>query len=116
MTKKPLNSFESLRDVNFKNLVPDKDSDQKSNDVKQLKTQNLEAHFSNKGRSGKIVTIIRRFEGDLFELKALAKNIKTYTGTGGTVKNGEIIIQGNLRDEIISYLNEIGHKVKRIGG
>jgi translation initiation factor 1 len=116
MPKKPLNSFESLGNISFDNLAPDVELGHLINDKKILKIQNLEAHFSNKGRAGKVVTIIKGFEGDIPSLKSLAKNIKTYTGTGGTVKNNEIIIQGNCRDKIINYLIKIGHKAKRIGG
>ena len=82
---------------------------------------NAEGHkemFLNSGVmiNGKVVTIIKGFEGDVQELKFLAKNIKSFTGTGGTVKNNEIIIQGNFRDKIINYLVSNGHKAKRVGG
>ena len=78
--------------------------------------QNLEAHFSNKGRAGKTVTIIKGFNGEAIELKNLAKTLKNSIGVGGTVKNGEIIIQGNYRDSLIVLLKKMGHLVKRVGG
>ena len=59
------------------------------------KEQLLEAHFSKKGRGGKIVTVIKGFEGSEQELKKLGKYIKNKIGVGGSVKNYEIIIQGN---------------------
>tara|TARA_B100001059_G_scaffold89270_1_gene87830 strand:- start:6549 stop:6716 length:168 start_codon:yes stop_codon:yes gene_type:complete len=54
--------------------------------------------------------------GSSDELKVFSKKLKNYFGVGGSLKNGEIIIQGNIRDKIIIYLESIGHKVKRIGG
>ena len=78
--------------------------------------KDLEAHFSKKGRAGKVVTLIKGFEGENEALKSLAKTLKQTVNTGGTVKNGEILIQGNYRDQIIDKLEEMGHKVKRIGG
>lgn len=83
---------------------------------KGLEKQHLEAHFSNKGRGGKTVTVIKGFEGDADQLKALAKRIKQYCSVGGTVKNNEIIIQGNVRDKVMDFLREDGHHVKRVGG
>ena len=80
------------------------------------KGQLLEAHFSKKGRGGKIVTIIKGFEGSEQQLKKLGKSIKNKLGVGGSVKNGEIIIQGNNRDKVVSFLIEQGFKVKKIGG
>ena len=81
-----------------------------------FKKQYLEAHFSNKGRSGKTVTIIKGFIGSDEELKSLAKSIKQKFSVGGSIKGRNIIIQGNIRDEILDFLQLNGHNVKRIGG
>lgn len=76
----------------------------------------MEAHFSNKGRGGKTVTLIKGFDGSADELKKLAKNLKQSVGVGGSVKKGEIIVQGNYREQLMTILKEMGHRVKRIGG
>ena len=78
--------------------------------------QLLEAHFSKKGRGGKVVTVIKGFEGSEQALKKLGKELKNKLGVGGSVKNGEIIIQGNIRDKVVAILVEKGFKVKKIGG
>jgi translation initiation factor 1 len=80
------------------------------------KKQFLEAHFSRKKRAGKVVTIIKGFQGSDQELKQLGKTLKNTVSVGGTIKNGEIIIQGNLRDKIMELLKKMGHDVKRVGG
>lgn len=80
------------------------------------KDQSLEAHFSNKGRGGKTVTVIKGFQGSENDLKSLGKLLKTKCSVGGTTKDGEIIIQGNFRDKIIEILKKEGYSVKRIGG
>ena len=84
--------------------------------AQELPKQHLEAHFSNKGRGGNTVTVIKGFEGDTAQLKALAKTIKQHCSVGGTVKNNEIIIQGNVRDNVMEVLRNEGHYVKRVGG
>ncbi len=83
---------------------------------KETTKQYLEAHFSNKGRGGKIVTVIKGFEGTDAELKSLAKNIKQHCSVGGSVKDGEVIIQGNMRDKVMEFLRAQGHHIKRVGG
>lgn len=113
MSKK-LNSLEDLAKIQFENLAPDPEGYVAPED--QFVAQQLEAHFSNKGRAGKTVTIIKGFEGEKTELKTLAKHLKNAVGVGGTIKNGEIIIQGNYRDKLMIILQEMGHKVKRVGG
>lgn len=78
--------------------------------------QLLEAHFSNKGRGGKTVTLIKGFEGNDEDLKDLAKLLKKKCGVGGATKDGEIIIQGNYRDKVMEILKKEGYAVKRVGG
>ena len=82
----------------------------------KAKKQELEAHFSNKGRGGKTVTIIKGFDGSSQELKTLEKELKSLCAVGGTIKNGDIIIQGNFREKITAHLQKQGHHVKRVGG
>ena len=50
------------------------------------------------------------------DLKALAKSVKSYCATGGAVKDGEIIIQGDLRKKVMEFLESKGHQVKHVGG
>ncbi|MGQ2985317.1 translation initiation factor [Flavobacterium sp.] len=78
--------------------------------------QRLEAHLDKKNRGGKVATVIKGFEGTDDDLKALAKQLKTLCGVGGSAKDGEIIIQGNFRDKVMDHLTKQGYKVKRVGG
>lgn len=69
-----------------------------------------------KGRKGKTVTTVYGFEIDGSELKELATRLKRRCGTGGTVKAGVIIIQGDHRQTVVTELQNNGFKVKIAGG
>ena len=111
-----MEKLNSLSDL--KKLFPEAEGTYQPPKKAELKftKQYLEAHFSNKGRAGKTVTIIKGFKGSNEGLKELSQSIKQKFSVGGSIKDGEIIIQGNIREKIISFLNSSGHQVKRIGG
>ncbi len=69
-----------------------------------------------KGRGGKTVTVIAGVMGSEAELTTLAQQLKKLCGSGGTVKDGNIEIQGDHCDKVQARLTELGYKVKRAGG
>lgn len=69
-----------------------------------------------KGRRGKAVTVVRGAPLDATGLDDLARELKQLCGTGGTVKDGAVEIQGDQRERVAAALEQRGWRVKRAGG
>lgn len=74
----------------------------------QPKDQSIVVRLETKHRAGKAVTLIEKFDGSVEQEEELGKKLKAYCGTGGSVKNGEILVQGDHRDKVLQWLLKNG--------
>ena len=113
MSKKKLNdngivystdpAFKLEEDIPLQNTLPPKQ-------------QKLKVRLDTKQRAGKAVTLVEGFEGREEDREELGKKLKTFCGTGGSVKDGLIIVQGDQRDKLVQWLLKNGYtSAKRVG-
>jgi translation initiation factor 1 len=112
MNKKQIKSSSPLVYSTDPNYLPPSES----NEVATLlaEEQPLRILLETKQRAGKTVTIIIGFVGNEEAINTLGKALKNHCGTGGSVKEGEIIIQGDHRQKIFQYLKLKGYKKTRL--
>lgn len=92
--------------------LPEKETP--STEEKAFRKQSFYIELDKKGRKGKQATLISGFEGTEEELKKLAAELKKVCGAGGSTRDNEILIQGDLREKVTTLLNNMGHKTKRV--
>lgn len=74
--------------------------------------QKLRVRMERSGRGGKTVTVVDNFIGTDDDLNDLGKTLKTKCGVGGSVKDGQIIVQGDFKDRVVALLKDMGYNAK----
>ena len=101
--------FSSNPDFNYNSS----DQEHESADTPPPGKQKLIVSIDKRHRAGKQVTLVKGFSGNEEDLDSLGKLLKTKCGTGGSAKDGEIIIQGDFRDRVVTHLVSMGYNAKR---
>ena len=112
MSKKKIESLGGLvysTDPNFK--LPEENTEEQ--ETIEPSQQKLKIRLDTKHRAGKAVTLVEGFIGSINDLEELGKKLKSFCGTGGSVKDSEIIIQGDNREKILQWLQKNGYKLAK---
>ena len=81
-----------------------------------VQQQKLIVRIERKSRGGKTATLVEGFTGKKDDIEALGKSLKTSCGVGGAVKDGIILIQGDVKEKVFEILRAKGYNVKKSGG
>ena len=95
-------------DFKYNTIAP-----QEEEETHEPSRQRLVVTIDRRNRGGKQVTLVKGFRGTSEDLAALGKALKVKCGVGGTAKDGEITVQGDLRDKVTALLQEMGYNAKR---
>jgi len=107
--KPDIRGFVYSTDPNF-SFQPEQENEQQTLEPHQ---QKLKIKLETKHRAGKAVTVVDNFTGTNNDLEELGKKLKNFCGTGGSVKDGEIIIQGDQREKVLQWLLKNNYKQTR---
>ena len=114
MSKKKFNTSGGLvysTDPDFK--LPEENTEEEQ--TLEPAQQQLRIRLDTKHRAGKAVTLVEGFTGTGSDREELGKKLKSFCGTGGSVKDGGIIVQGDNRDRVLQWLQKNGYKqAKRV--
>lgn len=94
---------------------PDFRFEEETNNAETLPAaqQKLRVKLETKHRGGKAVTLVTGFSGKVEDLEDLGKKLKNFCGTGGSAKDGEIIVQGDQREKVMQWLGKNGYKLAK---
>lgn len=107
--KADIHGFVYSTNPNF-SFQPNEENEQQTLEAHQ---QKLKIKLETKHRAGKAVTIVENFIGTNNDMEELGKKLKNFCGTGGSVKDSEIIIQGDQRNKILQWLLKNNYKQSR---
>jgi translation initiation factor 1 len=103
---KPYSSLVYSTDPTFKLVI----EEEEAQETLLPEEQNIKVRLEKKHRGGKTVTLIENFIGTDEDKEDIGKKLKTSCGTGGSVKDGEILVQGDNRDKVVQWLLKNGYK------
>lgn len=112
MAKIKLNSLGGLVYSTDPNFKPEEESTEEQSTLPPAQ-QKLLVRLDTKHRAGKAVTLVEGFIGLTADREDLGKKLKSFCGTGGSVKDGEIIVQGDNRDKVLQWLLKNGYTAAR---